>query len=128
MIINYLYKMFNIVSNTEKQFFQNHLNNGQRIDGRDLENYRDIVLTKLGENGQVETRIGNTLVISQIFCKLISPNRERPGEGVIVFTIDTNSLRSNAEFNISNEELGDLRNKINNLLDKSLRETKYIAI
>jgi exosome complex RNA-binding protein Rrp42 (RNase PH superfamily) len=116
--------MFNIVSNSEKQFFQNNFKNDIRMDKRALDSFRNIKLTLLDENGQVETKLGNTLVISQVFCKLISPNKDRPSEGVIVFTVDTNALRPNAEYNISNEELGDMRNKINNLLDKSLRETK----
>jgi exosome complex RNA-binding protein Rrp42 (RNase PH superfamily) len=116
--------MFNIVSQIEKNFFINHLKSELRVDGREPDGYRNISITKLDENGQVETKIGNTMVISQVFCKLIAPHKERPSEGVIVFTIDTNALRPNAEYNICNEELGDLRNKINNLLDKSLRETK----
>jgi exosome complex RNA-binding protein Rrp42 (RNase PH superfamily) len=116
--------MFNIVSNIEKHFFANNLKNDLRVDNREQNSYRNISINKLDENGQVETKIGNTHVISQVFCKLITPNRDRPSEGVIVFTIDTNALRPNAEYNICNEELGDLRNKINNLLDKSLRETK----
>jgi exosome complex RNA-binding protein Rrp42 (RNase PH superfamily) len=116
--------MFNIVSNLEKNFFQNNLKNGLRVDRRGIENYRDIKITKLEENGQVETKLGNTLVISQIFSKLVAPAKDRASEGVIVFSVDTNAIRPNAEYNVSNEELGDLRNKISNLLDKSLRETK----
>jgi exosome complex RNA-binding protein Rrp42 (RNase PH superfamily) len=52
-----------------------------------LEDFREISIKKLEENGQVEVKIGNTLVISQIFSKIITPNKERANEGVIVFTV-----------------------------------------
>jgi exosome complex component RRP45 len=116
--------MFNIISNSEKEFLLNYLKQDKRIDNRSIEDYRNIKLTKLDENGQIETKLGNTLVISQIFAKLIAPNKERPSEGVIVFSVDSNALRPSAEFHQANEDLNELRNKLGNLLDKSLRETK----
>lgn len=33
-------------------------------------------------------------------------------------------MRSNAEYNQANEELSDLRNKISNLLEKTLRDSR----
>ena len=80
--------MFNIISNSEKEFILKYLKDDKRIDGRGVEDYRDIKITKLDENGQIETKLGNTLVISQIFAKLVSPNKERPSEGIIVFSVN----------------------------------------
>lgn len=84
----FLLKMFNPISNNEKQFLLNNLIKHNFREGRrGLEEFRDIKIRKLDENGQVEIKIGNTLVISQIFAKLITPNKERPNEGVIVFSV-----------------------------------------
>jgi hypothetical protein len=132
--------MFNPISNIRKQFLLNELiNNKRREDKRDIEQFREISIKKLEDNGQVELKIGKTLVISQIFAKLICPNKDRANEGVIVFSvifiliikffkfllqIDSNNLRALAEYTQSNEELNELRNKISNLLEKSLRESK----
>jgi exosome complex RNA-binding protein Rrp42 (RNase PH superfamily) len=79
--------MFNIISNSEKEFLLKYLKEDKRLDDRGLEDYRKIKITKLDENGQIETKLGNTLVISQIFAKLVAPNKERPSEGVIVFSV-----------------------------------------
>ncbi len=81
--------MYNPISNNEKQYLLNNLiKNDFRENNRELEEFREIKIKKLQENGQCEVRLGNTLVISQIFSKLISPNKERPNEGVIVFTVN----------------------------------------
>ena len=80
--------MFNPISNNEKSFLLNNLiKNTYREGKRGIEEYRDVKIRKLDENGQCEVKIGNTLVISQIFAKLISPSKERPNEGVIIFTV-----------------------------------------
>ena len=80
--------MFNPISNIQKQFLLSDLiNNQKRDDKRGIEDFRDISIKKLEENGQVELKIGKTLVISQIFAKLITPNKERGNEGVIVFSV-----------------------------------------
>ncbi len=80
--------MFNPISNNEKQFLlENLIKNSFRDGERALEEYRNISIRKLEENGQCEVRLGDTLVISQIFAKLVSPNKERPNEGIIVFSV-----------------------------------------
>jgi exosome complex RNA-binding protein Rrp42 (RNase PH superfamily) len=81
--------MFNPISNNEKQFIlENLVKNNIRDGGRESEDYRDISIKKLDENGQCEVKLGDTLVISQIFAKLVSPNKERPNEGIIVFSVN----------------------------------------
>ena len=119
--------MFNPISNNEKQFIlQSLIKSNLREGRRGMEEYRQIKIRKLEENGQVEVRLGETLVIAQIFAKMIAPSKERPNEGVIVFSVDSNNLRPNAEFTQSNEDLNEFRNKLGNLLDKSLKEAKSL--
>ena len=79
--------MFNIISNTDKERILSNINDNKRSHTRGFEEFRNIDITKLDTNGQIQTKIGNTLIISQIFSKLISPNKERPSEGVIVFSV-----------------------------------------
>jgi exosome complex RNA-binding protein Rrp42 (RNase PH superfamily) len=80
--------MFNPISNVQKQFLLSELiNNQTREDKRDVEDFREISIKKLEDNGQIELKIGKTLVISQIFAKLISPNKDRANEGVVVFSV-----------------------------------------
>lgn len=80
--------MFNPVSNNEKNFLLANLQkNGFREDRRGIEDFREIILNKLDENGQVEVKLGQTLIISQIFAKLIYPSNDRASEGVIIFNV-----------------------------------------
>lgn len=80
--------MFNPISNNQKNFLlENLIKNESREDEREYEEYRRINIRKLEESGQCEVKIGNTMVISQIFAKLVCPNKERPNEGIIVFSV-----------------------------------------
>ena len=87
--------MFNPISNNEKMFLlENLIKNSFREGRRGLEDFREISIRKLEENGQVEVKLGNTLVIAQIFAKLIAPNKERPNEGVVVFSVSIINLQN----------------------------------
>lgn len=120
--------MFNIISTNEKNFLLRRLLTEPlfREGKRDALSYRDISIRKLFSNGQVEVRIGNTLVISQIYAKLTTPYIDRPNEGIVVFSVDTYHIKPNADFNQANESLNEYRTKISNILEKSLRESKAL--
>ena len=83
--------MFNPISNNEKSFItHNIIVNNIRQDKRSLEEFRTISIKKLKENGQIEVRIGKTLIISQIFAKLICPQKDRSTEGLIYINVSYN--------------------------------------
>lgn len=82
--------MFSPLSNNEKAFTRINLLNQFREDSRKLNDYREIKLTKLKENGQIQLEIGKTLIITQVFAKLINATADRPNEGVIVFSVNFN--------------------------------------
>jgi len=79
--------MFNQLSSNEKKFILSNLKNEIRLDDRNHLDYRDIKLTKLKENGQIQLELGKTLIISQVFAKLLNTSEDRPNEGVIVFSV-----------------------------------------
>ncbi len=85
--------MFNPISNNEKKFLLSNLTNNLRSDERKLLDYREIKLTKLRENGQIQLELGKTLIISQVFAKLINTTNDRPNEGVIVFSVNSIILK-----------------------------------
>jgi exosome complex RNA-binding protein Rrp42 (RNase PH superfamily) len=116
--------MFNYTSKIETEYIIDCLKSNIRQDNRTFDCYRDITFKKLNENGQVKVSLGNTEVISQIYSSLVSPNSSKPNEGFIFFSIDSSNLKHSAESNNMNEDLSELRNRISNLLEKSLKETK----
>lgn len=116
--------MFNTIPRIEKENLITNLKNGFRQDYRVFQSYRNINLKKLYENGQIEVNIGFTRVIGQIFSSLVSPLNDKPNEGMIMFNIDSSNLKHIAEANNSNDEISELRSRISNLLEKSLKDTK----
>lgn len=120
--------MFNLLSTNERNYLITRLNSNEvlREDNRSQFKYRPIAIKQLEDNGQVEVKIGLTRIISQIYAKIVTPYVDRPNEGQAVFSIDTNHLKSNAEFMQSNEDLNEFRTHLNNLLEKGLRETKAL--
>ena len=116
--------MFSIIPKIEKEYILNNIKLHQRSDNRNFNNYRDICIKQLHENGQIQVTIGNTMVISQIFSSIISPSADRSNEGVIVFSIESSNFKHTGECNGSNEDISEMRNRINNLLEKSLKDTK----
>jgi len=122
--------MFTPISNNTKNFLISlfSLETPQREDNRSLDSFRNINIKRLTDtfNSPYEIKIGNTTIISQIYCKLVSPYIDKPNEGIINFSIDTNYLRFNSEYYSSNEELTDFRINISNYLEKSLKETKAL--
>ena len=118
--------MFTIISNNEKTFIKKGLNNlpRKREDKRYQCDYRKLTIRHLYANGQVEVKLGKTIVISQIIPKLVKPYSDRPNEGQLVFNIDTNNLKPNTDYNSKNEDLNEFRNRINIFLEKTLKESK----
>jgi len=116
--------MFSILPKLESDYIFESLRENRRLDNRSFDSFRDISIKRLEENGQVIARIGNTAVLGQIYSSLIAPYTDRPAEGQIIFSVDTSHLRHSAECNGANEDVSELRNRIGNLLEKSLKESK----
>ncbi len=108
----------------EREFVEIALNQEIRLDNRAFEEYRDIKIRKMGENGQVMASIGESRVIAGINSSLVSPQNDKPGEGLIIFSVDTSNLKPLYESNNTNEDLTELRNRLGNMFEKSLKETK----
>lgn len=116
--------MFTYLPKIEKEFLLNQIADQNRLSGRKFNEYRDIFIKKLENPGQVIVDIGDTSVYCQIFSSLVSPQPDRPNEGIIMFNLDLSHLKHVSETNNCNEKLGILRNRISNILEKSLKDTK----
>ena len=116
--------MISVLNKLEFDYIRSNIEMENRLDNRILNSFRNISFKKLKNNGQVRVSIGNTTVIGQIYSTLISPQKDKPNEGMISFAIDTLNLKHYAESNNLNEELNEIKNRISNLLEKSLKDTK----
>lgn len=116
--------MFSVLPTIEKEYLINSLHNGIRLDNRKLDCFRNIYVEKLYENGQIKASIGNTIVMTNIQCSLFTPPSDKSDKGSLQFNIDASHLRHSGESNNSNEEISELRNRLNNLLEKSLKDSQ----
>jgi len=87
IILFCLFNMFNPLSNNERNFIDNCFKEEIRIDGRNKNDHRNIIIEKKEENGQIYLKLGETIILSQVFAKLINPGTDRQNEGVIVFNV-----------------------------------------
>ncbi|EKX73083.1 3' exoribonuclease family, domain 1 containing protein [Theileria equi strain WA] len=68
--------------------------NGIRIDGRQLDSYRNINIEFIGPPGSVIISFGNTTVFSSVCAEVVEPNSERPNEGFLFFNAELMPLTS----------------------------------
>lgn len=116
--------MYSLIPTIEKNYIKECLNKGIRKDNRKLSSYRNINIKKLKDNGQIMVSLGNSTVISQLYVSLVTPNEDRPNEGIVLFNVDSQNLKHNAECSSSMDALSELRSRISNLLEKSLKDSK----
>lgn len=122
--------MSSLIPNINKTFFQEIFstedpNSIKRPDNRLINEYRPISINNLTSsyNSPIKVSIGNTQIISHLNAKLVQPRGERPNEGIISFQVDTHHLKPAADFFSGNEALNEFRISINNILEKSLKES-----
>ncbi|MHA1755670.1 MAG: exosome complex protein Rrp42, partial [Promethearchaeota archaeon] len=74
-----------IISTIEKNYIKNNLRHGNRIDGRDLWEYRDIQIkvdTISSAEGSSDVSIGDTRIITGLKYDIGAPFPDLPDEGV----------------------------------------------
>lgn len=81
------------LATSQRQFILNAMKSGQRLDGRDLYNYRPIKVQFGVEDGTAEVKLGATRVLAITTCQLIRPIT-RPEEGRLVFNVELSPMAS----------------------------------
>nr|ACO11276.1 Exosome complex exonuclease RRP45 [Caligus rogercresseyi] len=104
-------------SNAERSFILAALQEGKRLDGRKLDERRDINIHLGREWGTAEVRLGDTRVLASTSCSVGEPRSVRPNEGILKTHIEPLSKRS-----ISTETLVEL----NRVIERVLKESKCV--
>lgn len=74
-------------SNNEREFILSALRENVRLDGRALDQFRDIDLAFGEEYGVADVRIGKTRVLVNVSAEVVVPYTDRKFDGI--FTIST---------------------------------------
>ena len=83
-------------SNVERAFILEALSQNIRVDGRALDQFRNIELEFGDEYGSVSLRIGKTRVFVQISAQVTKPSDERKFDGIFTITTELSPLASPA--------------------------------
>ncbi|EDV24114.1 uncharacterized protein TRIADDRAFT_14906, partial [Trichoplax adhaerens] len=81
------------LATSQRQFILNAIKSGQRLDSRNLYDYRPIKLQFGVEYGTAEVKLGASRVLAVTTCELIRPIT-RPEEGRLLFNVELSPMAS----------------------------------
>ncbi|KAF3933519.1 hypothetical protein ABW20_dc0105173 [Dactylellina cionopaga] len=113
------------ISLTEKTFVLEALKQNLRVDGRDLETFRDIQLTFGDDYGFVDVRLGKTRVLARISAEVTKPRPDRQFEGMFTITTEMGPMASPA-FEVGRPT--ELDHTVSRLLEKSIRRSNALDV
>lgn len=117
------------VSNVEKNFILSALEDNKRIDGRSLNERRDISIDFGREDGCCVCTLGRTRVLAQASCSIVEPRATRPNEGLLMINVNFTPMcaprfvdRSSGPGNPVDEEI----TEVSRLLERLLKESRCL--
>jgi len=117
------------VSNVEKSFILSALEDNKRIDGRLLNERRDISIDFGREDGCCVCTLGRTRVIAQASCSIVEPRATRPNEGLLMINVNFTPMcaprfvdRASGPGNPVDEEI----TEVSRLLERLLKESRCL--
>jgi exosome complex component RRP45 len=83
-------------SNVERAFILDALSQNVRVDGRALDQFRNMELEFGDEYGSVSIQMGKTRVFVQVSAQVTKPSEERKFDGIFTITTELSPLASPA--------------------------------
>lgn len=81
-----------VVSKSEAQFLLDNLAQSQRLDGRKLDQFRDVEIAFGKEYGDVSVKLGDTRVHCRVSAQVVEPYEDRPFEGIFVVSTEISPM------------------------------------
>jgi exosome complex RNA-binding protein Rrp42 (RNase PH superfamily) len=76
------------ISNNERAFILQALKEGIRLDGRGVEDFRDLNISFGPNYGTVHLTLGGTRIFTTVSAEIVRPFPESPNEGQLVFNAE----------------------------------------
>ncbi|KIW10802.1 hypothetical protein PV08_10101 [Exophiala spinifera] len=111
------------ISNIERNFILEALEQGVRLDGRTLDQFRNIDLEFGDEYGTVTLRLGKTRVFVQVSAEVTKPQEERKFDGIFTITTELSPIASPAYENGRQSEQEII---LSRMLEKAIRRSRAI--
>ncbi|XP_061165379.1 exosome complex component RRP45-like [Saccostrea echinata] len=111
------------LSACERLFIIKALSDKKRLDGRQPYDYRKIKITFGADRGCCKVNLGQTVVLAQVSCEIVSPRAVRPSDGILFVNVELSPMASPA-FEVG--RMSELGVEINRLLERCLRESRCV--
>ncbi|TRY94478.1 hypothetical protein DNTS_004616 [Danionella cerebrum] len=111
------------LSNCERLFLLQAIQEKKRLDGRQTYDYRNIKILFGTDYGCCIVELGKTRVLCQVSCELVPPKDSRPTEGILYFNLELSPMASPA---FESNRQSELLVMLNRQLERCLRNSKCI--
>ncbi|BFZ62497.1 3'-5'-exoribonuclease [Saitoella coloradoensis] len=109
---------------SERNFVLDALRQGLRVDGRAVDQTRDLEITFGDEYGNVDVRMGKTRVLARISAEIAQPYPNKPFEGFFTINTSLSPMSSPAHSHSSSAEETEFH--ISTLIEKSIRRSQAL--
>lgn len=114
------------LTNNEQEFVVRLLRSSKkRVDGRRLEQMRDVNIQYGESYGHVEVTLGNTRLVVRISAEATKPFEDRPYEGMFLITTDISAMASPM---FENNRQSDEEAHIARLIEKAIRRSNALDL
>ncbi|CAG9091571.1 unnamed protein product [Plutella xylostella] len=113
------------LSNCEKNFIQQIVSEGHRLDGRSYHESRKLQISFGSEYGSCIVSLGETRVLAQVSCEVVQPKQIRPNEGILYVNVELGPMAA-PQFEANRQS--DLSVYLNRLLEKCYKDSKCIDL
>ncbi|KAF2675257.1 exoribonuclease [Microthyrium microscopicum] len=111
------------LSNNERSFILQALQENQRIDARPVDQYRKLDI-KFGEDyGSVDIALGKTQIAVRLSCEVTAPYPERKFDGIFIISCEFSPMAS-PEFEIGRPNLDEIL--LSRILEKAIRRSSAL--
>ncbi|KOB73781.1 Exosome complex exonuclease RRP45 [Operophtera brumata] len=114
-----------LISICEKNFLQQLVAEGHRLDGRNYNESRTLKISFGSSYGSCIVTLGETKVLAQVTCEVTQPKQVRPNEGILFINVDVGPMAS-PQFEANRSS--DLSVYLNRLLEKCYKDSKCIDL
>lgn len=111
-------------SKSKVSFIESLIAEGQRSDGRDLLEMRNLRLVFNQTNDGCEVSLGKTVVFCKVSAKITEPSLAKPSEGSINFMINLRVAQESSQA-FSNQKSIQLSNELSKYLERNIKGSKY---
>ncbi|KAJ3428148.1 exosome complex component rrp45 [Anaeramoeba flamelloides] len=114
------------LTNNEKQFLQQAIKTGHRVDNRSTDEYRKLKIEFGEKYGQVIVHLGKTKVLCDVTANIVKPFQNRPYEGFVRVFVTLSPISSRF-LSVDDRPKEDII-EISSMIDKGIRESSAVDL